>query len=151
MQMQIRQPLHAKLSDYSSLVLHTEARVTEDAQKETADLGIEVIKTVKQLNLFSNAELGDGKGVPERTLLVRVAIIDIKRVDPAARFLFGSFAGKTLLTVDVTFLDGFTGQTLGAFEVTSEPPAGGILSNEIGKAVEKTAERIFRLIMANYR
>lgn len=58
-------------------------------------------------------------------------------------------AGRASMTTDISFVDGPSGRTLGAFSVTGQSGGTG-LSGGTGDAVKKTADGIAELIAANY-
>lgn len=141
--------LDTDLNIYSSIVISVESYVAEDVTKEITDLEMLVAEKVNEIGLFQNIILADTTDAPENTLLVRLAITQIKKVSSGKRFMLGAFAGRATMTTDILFLDLASGKKLGSYLVTGESGGTGI-SGDTSDAVKKAAEGVTELISQNF-
>lgn len=145
----IRKPLETKLNQYSNFIFSAETSVAEDVNEEITDLEVTVINRVKGLNLFKSTELGDGKNAKEGSLIIKAVITDINKVSGTARFFLGAFAGKASMTIDVSFIDAKTGNSIGEFNITGKSGGTGYAGGT-SEAIEMTADKIAEVISQNY-
>jgi len=144
-----KKPLETKLNQYSNFVFFAETNVAEDVTEEITDLEVTVMDRVKELNLFASTELGDSTNAKEGSLIVKAIITDINKVSGLTRFLIGAFAGQASMTIDVSFIDAKTGNSIGEFSIKGESGGTGV-SGGTSEAIEMTADKIAEVISQNY-
>ena len=143
------QPLQTSLRSYSDVRVSVASRVAEDASQEIADLEERVIAEIQERGGFQSVELLNNLEPQPGTLVVDVAIQELKKVGGAKRFLAGAFAGRASMSSVVSLMDGPSRRNLGQYRVTGESGGSGY-SGGTGDAVNKTATSIADIISENY-
>ena len=144
------QPSESDLRSYSAVVLSVESNVADDVQKEMTDLERLAVAKIKALNIFQSVQLGNGERAPAGTLIVKASISKIRKVSGTSRFMTGAFAGRASMTVDITFSDSVTKESIGSYSITGQSGGTGV-SGGTSDAVNKAAEGIADLLAKNYK
>lgn len=143
-------PLAEPLSEYRAAYLACESATTEDVAGELADLSGLTLSRIMEMGVFESAQLADaGDQYGAGDLVIRVSILNIKKVGGFKRFMLGAFAGRASMEIDVQFLDGASNRVLGSYLAKGESGGTG-MSGGTSIAVMKTAEAIENLIAANF-
>ena len=148
-ELSIEKPLETKLNQYSIFIFSAESSVAEDVKEEIIVLEKAVMDRVKDLNLFNSTVFGYGKNANEESLIVRAVITEINKVSGLSRLLIGAFAGSASMTIDVSFIDAKTGNSIAEFNITGESGSTGY-SGGTSEAIEMTAEKIAEVISENF-
>jgi hypothetical protein len=149
-EMVAKKSFEKKLNNYTTLYFSTESAVTEDVTEEIADFEEHFMSRIKEANLFKDSQLGKGENALEGSVKVKAVITDINKLGGVSRALFGAFAGKASMTVELTFIDSATGNIIGNYEITGKSGGSGV-SGGTKDAVEKTAESVVELMTQNYQ
>lgn len=143
------EPLDTDLSPYASVVISVQSNVSEDMEEEISNLEFYTIKEINKLEAFEKVELSDIPVSSEGTLLIKIAISQIKRVSGSDRFWGGALAGRASMTTEISFIDAASGKRLGSYTVTGESGGMGI-SGGTGEAVRETAKGIADVLSKNF-
>ncbi len=113
-------PRPAGFEAYDSVVV----RLTSDAPRAepyTQALRDSIVAALHERRSFASIETGEAAPVPGQ-LILRINITRFVRVHDPLRIAIGRMAGSNEVGVDITLLDGGTGESLSRFHLTGESP-----------------------------
>jgi hypothetical protein len=129
------------LRAYPDVVILGKSAVPEDVVSELYSLQDNVKLKIQQLGKFRTVKLGNGTESENGTLIVHITISEIRKVDEAAAFALGEFAGHARLEATVQLIDASNTAVLGQYWVKGYS-AGGGLDSGTGEAISTAADVI---------
>jgi len=139
------QAIQTDLRAFKILALQVDAAVSQDAEKEKAELVSETVTRIKNRRVFDDVRIATANENTPGTLLMKATITRLKKIGGGKRMMLGAFAGRANVTVRVQLIDAGTGKEIGASTVTGESGGTGI-SGGTGDAISKVAEALAKLV-----
>jgi len=146
--MVVTTPVERSLARYPSLLVTIKADI-EDAEQETADLQSRLMDLLIEESIFKRVAVAREEGITY-DLLLKVRIVELRRVNQSERFIAGALAGRAKLIAELDLQDARTGKMLGQAQVEGKSGGGTVFAGGTDQAVQKAAEQIVEFLHSQY-
>lgn len=138
-------PPTVKLANYKTILVSVSSQVPE-ATQEVIQLESMIITKLLEKGLFEKVVAGSASPDASTNLRLNAKIVELKKVGARLRAIFGAFAGRAGIVVNVKLIELETGNTIGAFKSEGKSSGGTVFAGTTPQAIQRAVEQIIAFV-----